>query len=99
MTAATPSTSAAFSPAFHDDDAEQATGYRTLSVLAIIGLVIGIISWVALFHPLLIVVPLVGIGVSILALRQISTNPSVIAGHGVALVGLALCIASLVAPT
>src|SRR5262249_10368710 len=78
---------------------EQTTGYRTLSVLAIISLVFGLVSWVALFHPLLIVVPLLGIGISILALRQISTNPSVIAGRGVALAGLTFCIASLVAPT
>jgi hypothetical protein len=99
MTAATSSTSAAFSPAFHDDDAEQTTGYRTLSVLAIISLVFGVLSWVALFHPLLIVVPLLGIGVAILALRQISTNPNVIAGRGAALAGLTLCVASLVAPT
>jgi hypothetical protein len=95
----TASTSAAFSPAFHDDDPAQTTEYRSLSVLAVISLVFGVVSWVSLFFPLLIVVPLFGIAISILALRQISTNPSVFTGRTAALIGLMLCIASLVAPT
>ena len=34
-------------PVFHDNDAEQTTEYRTLSVLAILSLVIGLISALA----------------------------------------------------
>jgi hypothetical protein len=93
----TPST-AAPSPAFHADDPEQTTDYRTLSVLAIISLVFGILSPLALWGPLLMGIPLLGIAISLLALRNIATSGGTLAGRGAAIAGLALCIASAVTP-
>ena len=59
-------------PVFHGDDPEQITDYRTLSVLAIISLVIGLIAPVAIGAYLVL---LVG-AVLALLYRQFSATPS-----------------------
>jgi len=99
MMAAPSSTTAPTSPAFHSDDPEQTSDYRTLSVLAIISLLFGLASPLALAAPLLLAIPLFGIGISIVALRQIATNPTVITGRTAATIGLMLSVASLLAPS
>ncbi len=85
-------------PAFHADDPEQTTEYRTLSVLAIISLVFGVAAPLALAAPLLLAIPLFGIAVSIIALRRIATSGGVLAGRWAAISGLVLCVACGVAP-
>ncbi|HVT26670.1 MAG TPA: hypothetical protein VHE81_01505, partial [Lacipirellulaceae bacterium] len=85
-------------PVFHADDPEQATGYRTLSVLAIISLMFGLASPLAFGGPLLKGIPLFGIAVSLLALRRIAVSGGVLAGRWIAIVGLVLCVACGIAP-
>ena len=86
------------SQVFHGDDPEQTTEYRTLSVLAIISLIIGLAAPLAVAAAFLLVIPLVGIAVSLVALRRIAVSEGVLAGRGAATVGLALCVASAVLP-
>jgi hypothetical protein len=88
----------ASSSVFHGDDPEQTTDYRTLSVLAIISLILGLISPVAVAAPFLLVVPFIGIAVSLLALRRIAVSGGVLAGRWAATIGLVLSIASAVVP-
>jgi hypothetical protein len=86
------------SPVFHGDDPEQTTEYRTLSVLAIISLVIGLAAPLAIAGPFLLAIPLFGIAVSLVALRQIAVSGGVLAGRWAATAGLVLCIASAILP-
>ncbi len=95
---ATSTSPAASSPVFHGDDPEQTTDYRTLSVLAIISLVIGLIAPIAIAAPFLLVVPFFGIAVSLLALRRIAVSGGVLAGRWAATAGLVLSVASAVLP-
>ena len=83
---------------FHGDDHEQTTEYRSLSVLAVLGLVISLIAWLAYLGPFLIVVPLAGIAISLLALRQIAVSEGVLAGRWAATVGLVLSVVFAVLP-
>ncbi len=85
-------------PAFHSDDPEQIGGYRTLSALAIVSLVFGIVSPVALAGSFLLAIPLFGIGVALLALRRIAVSGGVLTGSSAATIGLVLCVASVFAP-
>jgi len=85
-------------PAFHGDDPEQTTEYRTLSVLAIISLIIGLAAPLAVAAPFLLAIPLFGIAVSLIALRRIAVSEGVLAGRWAAMAGLALCVASAVMP-
>ncbi len=95
---ATGTTSTVSAPVFHTDDPEQASGYRTLSVLAIISLIFGLASPLSLGGPLLKAIPLFGIAVSLLALRRIAISGGVLAGRWAALAGLMLCVAFAVIP-
>jgi hypothetical protein len=85
-------------PAFHSDEPEQIGDYRTFSALAIISLIFGIISPVALAGPFLLAIPLFGIGIALLALRRIAVSGGVLTGSSAAMIGLVLCVASLFAP-
>jgi hypothetical protein len=82
---------------FHSDDVEALGDYRTLSVLALVSLVIGLASPLAFAAPLARTIPLVGIGVALVALRRIAVSGGVLAGRGAAVTGLALSVASLLA--
>jgi hypothetical protein len=85
-------------PAFHADEVEETNEYRSLSVLAIMSFIAGLASPLAFGHPLLMVVPLAGVVISLLALRQIAANEGVMAGRWAALAGLVLCVVFAVAP-
>ena len=85
-------------PAFHDPDADQTTEYRSLSVLAVISLIIGLASPLCFGAPLLMIIPVIGIGVSILALRQIDASDGALAGRWAAVLGLVLSVVFLSAP-
>ncbi|HEX4412497.1 MAG TPA: hypothetical protein VH107_02640 [Lacipirellulaceae bacterium] len=87
------------SSAFHVDDPEQASGYRTLSVPAILSLVLGLASPLCFGAPLLFVIPIAGIAISLFALIRIDSSGGSLAGRPAAVVGLVLSIAMVVAPT
>lgn len=72
------------------DDAET---YQAIHPSAVIGLLLGLASPLALLHPLLWVVPLLAAVVSIYALRQIAYYAPVYTGRMPALLGLGLSIA------
>ncbi len=95
---ATGSSNTTSSTVFHGDDYEQASDYRSLSVLAILSLVAGCIAPVAYIAPFLLVFPLVGIALALLALRQIAVSDGLLAGRWAAIIGLVLSIASVVLP-
>ena len=81
-------------------DADELVSYRSLSNLAILAFVLGVLSPLALVAPLLSVIPLAGLGVALLAIRKISVQPGVLTGMTLAKVALFLCVFSLVvAPT
>jgi hypothetical protein len=79
-------------PAFHADDGEQVAGYRTLSALAIVSLIFGLASILCLASRLFLVLPLVGIAISLVALRRITAHDGVLGGRGAAITGLVLCV-------
>jgi hypothetical protein len=83
---------AAFEPAFHADDVDQVAEYRTVSVLAIISLLFGLASPLCLLSRLLLIIPLLGAVISVLALRRIAAS-GMLTGRGAAVTGLVLCIA------
>jgi hypothetical protein len=91
--ATTPKTDLGSNPA--SSGSEEIVEYRTLSLLAIVSLLMGLISLLSLFAPLLLGISFFGAAVSILALRRITASDGLLAGRGVALVGLALCVASV----
>jgi hypothetical protein len=69
--------------------------YRSLSVLAVVALIAGLLAPLALVAPLLLAIPLFGIGAAAIALRQISASEGAMIGRAVALVGLAFSIAMI----
>jgi hypothetical protein len=72
-------------------------GYRALPGQAVLGLILGLLSPVALIDPMLWGVPLLGIFVSVWALRRIKKNPSTLAGRKRALLGLTIALLSVAA--
>lgn len=80
------------SPRAGQADESQLDGYRTISVAAILALVLGVASSLALAYWLLLIVPAMAIVVAIVALRQIQTEGSNLTGRGLALTGLALAL-------
>jgi hypothetical protein len=71
--------------------------YRSVDPLAIVALVVGLISPLALGFPILVVVPIVGALVALAAVARIGRD-AWRSGRAVALVGLALSSCFLVAP-
>ena len=71
--------------------------YSQLAPLAVIALVLGLASVLALIGPLFFLVPLAAIGLSLLALSKISRSDGALTGAGLARVGLALATISLIA--
>ncbi len=80
-----------------DDRAVESADYHSLSVLAIISLVIGIAAPLCLLAPLLWAVPLFGVAVALVALRHIASSDGVLVGRVAAVVGLALCVGAMAA--
>ncbi len=80
-------------PRFESAEDGASVEYRAVSGLAIGGLLLGLLSAVAIFHPSLCLVALVALVVNVLALRKIAGNPSVLVGRKAALVGMTLAVA------
>jgi hypothetical protein len=99
MSVHAPATSspASGTPTFHSDDVESLGEYRTLSVLALVSLVIGIASPLCFVAPLARAIPLAGIAIALVALRRIAVSGGILAGRWAAITGLALSVASLLA--
>lgn len=76
-----------------DDD----SNYRTLSVLAIVSLVLGLASPLALFAPLILLIPIAGAVLALMAIRQINASEGTLFGRAAASIGLALSIAAIAA--
>ena len=67
-------------------------GYRPISTLAVLSLIAGCSSALALMNQILWVIPLLAVGLSIAAIRDTSVQGSQKSGRGVALIGLALSV-------
>lgn len=81
------------------EDAE-VTQYRAVSVLALAGLLVALLSPAAWVHPLFWAVPAAGVVLSALALRRIALEAPALIGRKPALVGLvASVIVGVAAPT
>jgi len=77
----------------HQDD--QVVDYRPLSVLAVVALVLGVISLAALLSLSLVILPLAGVLLSLLALARIRWLDTELLGRVPAMIGLALSLFSL----
>jgi hypothetical protein len=97
MDSITTTTAPVRSPAFHTDDPPEVSEYRTISALAIVALVFGLAAPLCFWAPFLMVIPLVGAGLSIVAQRRITASDGALTGRGVALAALALSLASATA--
>ncbi|MCI0333417.1 MAG: hypothetical protein L0228_09360 [Planctomycetes bacterium] len=80
-------------PAFHAEDVDQVADYRSVSVLALLSLLIGLTSPLILVSRLFLILPLLGAALSLIALRRIATSSELLAGRWAATAGLALCVA------
>ena len=74
-----------------DRDAE-IVQYRALSLPAMAGLIVGLLSPAAIIAPLLWSLPMLGIVLSGLGLRQIARNPTERAGRKAAIIGMGLSL-------
>jgi hypothetical protein len=76
------------------------TEYRPISGWSLAALFVGLASIAAIFHPLLWSVPMIGVVVSLVALRQIKRSEVALWGRKAALTGLALSLLyGIAAPT
>jgi hypothetical protein len=71
--------------------------YRTLSVLSIVSLILGLAAPLCLIAPLLLAIPITGIAVALLAIRHISASDGALIGRRAAVIALALCVVSMCA--
>jgi hypothetical protein len=69
--------------------------YRSISVMALVSLLLGITAPLCVMAPLLFALPIAGVALSLLALRNIATSDGALIGRTAALIGLALSIASI----
>lgn len=90
--------SSAVSPAFNVGDADPTIEYRSLSIAAILGLVLGLLSPLCFGGTLLMLIPLAGLAVSIFAIQRIAGSEGALAGRWAAYLGLFLSAAMFVAP-
>lgn len=79
-------------------ETERLPQYRSISSFAILALLFGLASPLAMTSPLLLIVPLVAVFLALFALRQIAANAEILSGRGPALIGLFLGVAMLVYP-
>ena len=72
-------------------DAPDSTHYRAISRAAIVSLVLGLVSFVALVFSSLLVLPLVGLVLGIVGLSTIRRYPEEYTGTRLAIAGITLC--------
>jgi hypothetical protein len=76
------------------DDASELVGYRNVSTLAVVGLLLGIASPLCIFGKLLMIIPLAGVAVSLAALRRIGASGGMLVGRPAAVLGMVISIAT-----
>ena len=64
--------------------------YHPLSLTSVVSLVVGLLSCLALAHPILYVVPVIAIVLSLVAIHRIRSADGEVTGHNFAVIGLAL---------
>jgi hypothetical protein len=69
--------------------------YRSISVMALVSLLLGITAPLCIMAPLLFALPIAGVALALLALRNIATSDGALIGRTAALIGLALSVASV----
>ena len=74
------------------EDNGQLSNYRPLSGLAVIAVVLGLASALAILSPALWILPLVGLVASVIALRRIALSDPPMVGRKAALAGLLLSV-------
>jgi hypothetical protein len=84
----------ATAPRFQDEIQEQESEYRSLSPMAVAGLVVSLASVFAFWSLPFVVVAAAGALLSVVAVRRIDGDPMALAGRGVALLGLAIAVGS-----
>jgi hypothetical protein len=72
-------------------------GYRTLSVLSIVSLILGLAAPLCLIAPLLFAIPIAGMVVALLAIGRIAASDGALIGRRAAVIALGLCVASMCA--
>lgn len=75
------------------DDVQAVAEYRSVSLLAVLAVILGVASASAMVTDSLLIVPLLGIIISLLALWRIARSDGQQVGRSLALVGLALSLA------
>ena len=76
-----------------DPQDEELTRYQSVSGLAFVALLLGLLSWTAMFAPALWTVAFLGVVVGVAALAQIRRRAPALLGRRPALVGLLLSVA------
>ncbi len=79
------------------DDGDPAVSYHAISPLAIIAFGLGLAAPAVYLHPVLLVVPLIGVGFSLAALSKISSSGGALTGRRLAIAALALSLVFAVA--
>lgn len=82
----------------HPDDAS-ATSYRAISAMAVASLLVGLLSVLAFWHPVLWIVPIAGVTLGLLAIARIDRRDSELLGRGLAVVAICLSLIMLSAAT
>ncbi len=85
------------SPGLGEVRVDEEVGYRTLSALSIVSLILGLAAPLCLIAPLLFVIPIAGVAVALLAIRRIAASDGALIGRKAAVIALALCVASMCA--
>jgi len=83
---------AAFSDHSGDIRQDELTQYRPISPLAVIALLVGLVSGLAIFHNLLWLVPVIGIVLSAVALKHTAPPDAIVSGRTAAIIGLAFSV-------
>src|SRR5688500_8081138 len=77
---------------FSDLEPEELSDYRPLNRYAIVALILGLASGLALTHPALLMIPALGAIISLLALRQFKVSETKQSGRSIAIIGLAASV-------
>jgi hypothetical protein len=71
-------------------DEADVVSYRAVSKVAVVSALIGAFSFLALMHPILVLLPLTAVVLAVVALRAIRVSTAGLTGRALAVVGLAL---------
>ncbi len=75
---------------YREAEADIVVRYRALSSAAVASLIVGVLSIAALLDPIMVAIPLIGIVLSVYAMRSCTRRSEELSGRRLAVVGLAL---------